>query len=46
MKLNPTAVALWLMLAGIGFLVADVRGAVTGAVVGLGLSLASSLFGR
>jgi len=39
MYLNPQAVVFWGFLAGIGYLINDVNGAVTGFVVGFGISI-------
>lgn len=42
--MNPNAIVFWLLLAGIGYLVNDIRGAITGLVVGLAVSLLVDLF--
>ena len=38
-KMNPMAIALWIFLSCIGYLIGDVRGAVWGALLGIGFSL-------
>lgn len=43
MKLNPLAVIIWLMMAGVGYLWFGVRGAISLAVFGMGLSLIASI---
>jgi len=41
--MNPVAIALWLFCGLVGYLIGDWRGAVIGATMAIGLSLAVSL---
>lgn len=43
MKINPLAVVIWLIMAGVGYLWFGVRGAIALAVLGMGLSLITSI---
>lgn len=45
-NLNPFAVVFWVMCAGVGYLIGDLRGAIIGMLVGMGTSLAIELTGR
>ncbi len=45
--MNPIAVAMWIFLALLGFLIfGTATAAATGACIGLGLSLLVTIFGR
>lgn len=41
--MNPHAIAMWILLACIGWLINDTTGAVTGFAIGLVLSFASEI---
>lgn len=42
-KANPMWIPFWGSLAGIGYLVSDIRGAVVGLVIGMALSFIASV---
>lgn len=46
MGINPNALVLWALSAGIGWLVSGGRGAVVGLVVGLAMSLLAAILPR
>lgn len=41
--MNPVTIAMWIFAALVGYLIGDWRGAVIGAAIAVGLSLAVSL---
>lgn len=41
--MNTTAVVMWALFAGIGFLAGDVSGMITGLVIGLGISFVADI---
>jgi hypothetical protein len=43
MKINPSALLLWIFCAGVGYLVGGVHAAIVWGVVALGISLLVSL---
>jgi hypothetical protein len=44
--MNPIAIVFWIFCAGIGYLIGDTDGAIIGAVIAMGLSLAATAFSK